>query len=154
MEQGTVATAIVVVAFVACQLLALGCAISDAVNRRIPNRALAAIGFVATGAAALTSRVADVALGSVLAAVPLWLVRFPARPGGGVGIADVKFAAALGATGGLLAPLVGLVAIWLSSLSSAGYGLLGARRAVALGPWLWVGLAGATVVNVFGWWPT
>lgn len=135
---------VVLTALGGTHLVAARCAAVDLIEHRIPNRAVAAIGALAIGAAAITGCVPLVTVGALAAAGPLWLIRY----GNGVALGDVKFAAALGAAGGLIDPLVGLVGIGLTALSSAAYGLISRCRSVALAPWMWLGWTAAGALHL------
>jgi prepilin signal peptidase PulO-like enzyme (type II secretory pathway) len=134
------------VVLAAVSLAAGAAAVVDVHEHRIPNRLLT-LSLVLVAVAALIERDAtlgDVAVSGLMASGPLWIVRY----GRGLGIGDVKFAAVLGAAGGLVHPLTGVVVVWLAALSSGVFAAVQRRQRLALGPWLWAGFVGATSVAV------
>lgn len=135
---------LVVAAFVSAHLVAAHCAAVDLVEHRIPNRSVLVMGAAALAAGALDGHTPSVLVGALSTAGPLWLLRF----GNGVGLGDVKFAAALGAVGGLVSPLVGLVGLGFSAISSATYGVWCRRQRLALAPWLWLGAVAAAGLHL------
>lgn len=134
--------------------LAGAAALVDVHEHRIPNALLLvslAVVLLAVLAAAGTDGtrttmgvLGDVLIGMSIAALPLFTVRY----GKGLAIGDVKFAAVLGAAGGLLHPFLGLVVVWFAALSSGVYALVRHRHRLALGPWLWAGYVSACAVGV------
>ncbi|MEN9504746.1 MAG: hypothetical protein RI958_672 [Actinomycetota bacterium] len=137
-------TTVMVTAFAGAHLVAARCALVDLAEHRIPNRSVVVIGAIALGAAVLTRHVPAVAIGASSTAGLLWSVRY----GHGIGLGDVKFAAALGAIGGLVGPLVGLVGLGFAAVSAAAVGAAVRRRRMALAPWLWAGSAAATALHL------
>lgn len=134
------------VVLAAVSIAAGAAAVVDVHEHRIPNRLLS-LSIVLVAIAALVERgdtVGDVVVSGLVASVPLWIVRY----GKGLGIGDIKFAAVLGAAGGLVHPFTGLVVVWLAALSSGVFAAVQRRRRLALGPWLWAGFVGATSLAV------
>lgn len=127
-------------------VLAAGAAVVDVHEHRIPNRLLQAALAVVVVAAALGGwrTVGDVVVGLLIGSVPLFVVRYDK----GLGLGDVKFAAVLGAAGGLVHPGVGLVAVWAAALASGVFALRTDRMRLALAPWLWAGFVGACAVGL------
>ena len=127
-------------------VLAAAAAVVDVHEHRIPNRLLwAAMAVVAVAAAAAGWRtVGDVLVGLVIGSVPLFVVRYDK----GLGLGDVKFAAVLGAAGGLVHPGVGLVAVWAAALASGLFALRTDRMRLALAPWLWAGFVAACAAGL------
>jgi leader peptidase (prepilin peptidase) / N-methyltransferase len=121
-------------------------ALVDLHEHRIPNvLLLIALGVVAIAAGVGGLRTStDVVIGLFIAAVPLFVVRY----GRGLAMGDVKFAAVLGAAGGLLHPFAGLVVVWFAALSSGLYAVVRHRSKLALGPWLWAGYVSACGLGV------
>lgn len=138
-------TATVVTLAVVSTLAGLA-ALVDVYEHRIPNTLLLiAFGVVMTAAAISGLRTTtDVIVGLLIAALPLFVVRY----GKGLAMGDVKFAAVLGAAGGLLHPFAGLAVVWFAALSSGLYGLARSRSKLALGPWLWAGYVCACAMGV------
>jgi prepilin signal peptidase PulO-like enzyme (type II secretory pathway) len=111
-------------------------AVVDAVEHRLPN-ALHSISLAAVGIAVVLgptpgSDVLGVAIGALLAAVPLAVFRY----GHGLGLGDVKFAFVLGAAIGLARPALGLLIVWVAAVGVGLTGTLTGRRTWAIGPWL------------------
>ena len=132
-------------------LLAGAAAVVDVHEQRLPNRLLSLCLAVVVTAAALDGAwtVVDVAVGLLMAALPLWIVRF----GKGLALGDVKFAAVLGAATGLVHPFAGLAVVWFAALAGGVFALRTGRRRLAFGPWLWAGyvvsgLAAVVVVQL------
>lgn len=127
-------------------VLAAGAAVVDVHEHRIPNRLLEVALAVVVVAAALGGwrTVGDVVVGLLIGSVPLFVVRYDK----GLGLGDVKFAAVLGAAGGLVHPGVGLVAVWAAALASGVFALRTDRMRLALAPWLWAGFVGACAVGL------
>ncbi|MFM2072221.1 MAG: Type leader peptidase family [Actinomycetota bacterium] len=121
-------------------------ALVDVHEHRIPNALMLIALCVVMIAAALSGlrTSTDVVVGLLIAALPLFIVRY----GHGLAIGDVKFAAVLGAAGGLLHPFAGLVVVWFAAASSGIYGVIRHRTKLALGPWLWAGYVGACALGV------
>ena len=111
-------------------VLAAGAAVVDVHEHRIPNRLLQAALAVVVVAAALGGwrTVGDVVVGLLIGSVPLFVVRYDK----GLGLGDVKFAAVLGAAGGLVHPGIGLVAVWAAALASGVFALRTDRMRLAL----------------------
>lgn len=127
-------------------LVAGAAAVVDVHEHRIPNRLLS-LSLAVVVLVALVERgttIGAVVVSALVASVPLWIVRY----GKGLGIGDVKFAAALGAAGGLVHPFTGLGVVWLAALASGTFAAVRRKRSLALGPWLWAGFVGATAVGV------
>ena len=131
-------------------LLAGAIAIVDLHEHRIPNRLLViALVAVAIGAAVgsvMTSGrvIGEVLVGLLVAAFPLFAVRY----GHGLAIGDVKMAGVLGAAGGLIHPVVGLLTVFVAALASGVFALVRNRNRLALGPWLWAGFGTACVIGI------
>ncbi|TPW12855.1 MAG: hypothetical protein FD127_2392 [Acidimicrobiaceae bacterium] len=142
----TVAPVATVVTLAVVSTLAGLAALIDVHEHRIPNTllltALCVVAVAATSGGLRTST--DVLVGLLIAALPLFVVRY----GRGLAIGDVKFAAVLGAAGGLLHPFAGLVVVWFAALSSGVYAIARHRSRLALGPWLWAGYVGACALGV------
>jgi leader peptidase (prepilin peptidase)/N-methyltransferase len=123
-------------------------ALVDVVAHRLPNTlvAIAAVPVVAAVAIAWSDDlVTSALLGAALLGGPLLVTHLVAPRGMGFG--DVKAGAVLGAALGLLASPLAVLALVLGLLAAATFGLLGRRRAVALGPAL---VAGAVLALVLG----
>lgn len=122
-------------------------ALVDLHECRLPNRLLGgALAAVAAAglAAAVTGhpgRLGAVAAGVLLGGAPLLAIRISR----GLGLGDVKFAAVLGAAGGLVHPLVAVATTVVGALTSGAAGVLLHRRRLALGPWWWAAWVVATV---------
>lgn len=121
-------------------LLATG-AFVDLAERRIPNLLTGAALLVALVGASLSglALLGRSLLGLVLAAVPMAVVH--ARRG--VGLGDVKMAAAVGASCGASAVVAAPVAVAAAALVAAAFGAITRRAALPLGPFLWLGWASA-----------
>lgn len=134
------------VAIGAVSLFAGAAAVVDVHEHRIPNRLLGMSLLMVAIAAVMggVDTTADVTIGLLIGSVPLFVVRY----GKGVGLGDVKFAAVLGAAGGLLHPGVGLVAVWAAALASGLFVLTSDRTRLALAPWLWAGYVTACAAGV------
>ncbi len=128
----------------------------DLIEHRLPNRLVG--GGALIGAASLVIEVssvdvafgpADPVLGALTMAGPLLLTHL-VRPAA-MGFGDVKLAVVMGAALGLVAPVIGLLALALGSALSALVGLVRARRTIAFGPGMIVGavIALALVVSPF-----
>ena len=63
----------------------------------------------------------------------------------GIGMGDVKFAAVLGAAGGLVSPWVAPFTVLVGALASGTAGALTGRHRLALGPWWWAAWVAVTV---------
>lgn len=135
--------------------LALGgaAAFVDLREHRLPNDLLAAAGAVTAGAAVLGAvaerspvPVGVVVLGAIIGGSPLLAERVRR----GIGMGDVKFAAVLGATGGLVDPRVALWTTLIAAASTGAVGLVTGRNRLALGPWWWAAWVGVTVVMLAG----
>lgn len=135
-----------VVVLVAVGVVAAAAAVVDVHEHRLPNRLLGLSAVLVLAAASLdgSGTLVAVAVSTLMAALPLWLVRY----GKGVGIGDVKFAAVLGAAGGLIHPFAGLVVVWCAALASGVFAYCTRRHRLALGPWLWAGFVAAAGVAV------
>lgn len=131
-------------------LLAGAIAIVDLHEHNIPNRLLAvSLAAVVTGAVLGTiftsGHVAgEVFVGLVVAAFPLFAIRY----GNGLAMGDVKMAGVLGAAGGLIHPVVGLITVFFAALSSGVFALVHHRNRLALGPWLWAGFGTACTIGI------
>ena len=134
------------VAIGAVGVLAAGAAVVDVHEHRSPNRLVWSALIVVAVAAGFAGwrTVADVLVGLVIGSVPLFVVRYDK----GLGLGDVKFAAALGAAGGLVHPGVGLVAVWAAALASGVFALRTDRLRLALAPWLWAGFVAACAAGL------
>lgn len=121
-------------------------AMVDVLDRRLPNRMVAAAALTGIVAAIITVVVgADIdlvaaALGSAAVAGPLLVMHLIAPRSMGFG--DVKAAGVLGAAVGLVDPFYGLVALTVGSLIGAVAGLSARRATIPFGPAL---VAGAIV---------
>jgi len=142
----TVAPITSVVVLAAVGVVAAAAAVVDVHEHLLPNRLLGLCAVLVLAAATVdgSGTLVAVAVSALMAALPLWLVRY----GKGVGIGDVKFAAVLGAAGGLLHPFAGLVAVWCAALASGVFAYRTRRHRLALGPWLWAGFVVAAGVAV------
>ncbi|MGH9133251.1 MAG: prepilin peptidase [Ilumatobacteraceae bacterium] len=121
----------------------------DALDRRLPDR-LVALSAVPVGVVCLVDPFVDrlsalggVVAGASLLAVPLLALHLIAPASMGFG--DVKTSAALGATLGLVDPVLSLWTLCLASALTAAWGVARGERHVALGPGL---VVAATVVLV------
>jgi leader peptidase (prepilin peptidase)/N-methyltransferase len=126
-------------------------ALVDTHERKLPNRLLGAAGWLALAGpvAAFDPAMCARALagggigGMVMLAVCLTR---------GVGMGDVKMAAVVGAGTGAFTLAAAPLAIAIAALSATTYGLLARRRALVLGPSLWLGWAAAMLALSSGWW--
>ncbi|MEY4174494.1 MAG: Type leader peptidase family [Actinomycetota bacterium] len=135
-------------------LAAAGCLVATAAlvdlhELRLPNRLVGSALAVSLVAAATVSAAALVQslLGMVVAGGLMLVVRLSR----GVGMGDVKLAAAVGAgTGGLALPLAPL-SIAVAALVAGTFGLAAGRRRLPLGPSLWFGWSVALLAARLGW---
>lgn len=131
-------------------LFAGAIAIVDLHEHRIPNRLLslslvAVVVGASIGAAFTSGRIiGEVIVGLIVAAFPLLAIRY----GHGLAMGDVKMAGVLGAAGGLIHPVVGLITVFLAALSSGVFALIHNRNRLALGPWLWAGFGTACTIGI------
>lgn len=127
-------------------LLAIA-AFVDSHERRLPNRLLAAALAVALGGAALSFATA-VAIGALVGMAIAAALMLCVRLARGVGMGDVKMAAAVGASVGASTStaFAAPTAIAIAAFTAATYGFVANRRRLPLGPSLWVGWAAALVV--------
>ena len=131
-------------------LLAGASAIIDLHEHRIPNRLLtlsliAVVVGAALGAMFVSGLVVgQVIVGLIIAAFPLFAIRY----GHGLAMGDVKMAGVLGAAGGLIHPVVGLITVFVAALSSGVFALVHHRNRLALGPWLWAGFGTACTIGI------
>lgn len=131
-------------------LFAGAIAIVDLHEHRIPNRllimSLAAVAVGAVLGESFTSGrlVGGVLVGLIVAAFPLLAIRY----GHGLAMGDVKMAGVLGAAGGLIHPVVGLITVFVAALSSGIFALVHNRKRLALGPWLWAGFGTACAIGI------
>ena len=131
-------------------LLAGASAIVDLHEHRIPNRLLslsliAVVVGAVVGAMFISGQIiGQVFVGLIVAAFPLFAIRY----GHGLAIADVKMAGVLGAAGGLIHPIVGLITVFVAALSSGVFALIHNRNRLALGPWLWAGFGVACTMGI------
>jgi leader peptidase (prepilin peptidase)/N-methyltransferase len=125
----------------------------DLIEHRLPNRLVGGAALI--GGAGLVIEVAatdatvgpvDPVLGALAMAGPLLLTHL-VRPAA-MGFGDVKLAVVLGAALGLVAPVIGLLALAVGSGLSALAGLLRSRRTIAFGPGMLVGAVLALVLVV------
>jgi hypothetical protein len=126
-------------------------ALVDVVEHRLPNALVAAAAvspFIGAVAALDGHSAARSCLGAVIAGGAMLTVRL-AR---GVGMGDVKMSAAVGAGAGALSPMLAAVAIAVTALAAAVWGVASGRRALPLGPALWLGWAAALALGSMGWW--
>ena len=132
------------VALAVVGIVAAAAAVVDVHEHRLPNRLLqlAAVPVVGAAVAQGTDTVVAVAVSMLMAALPLWLVRY----GKGLGIGDIKFAAVLGGAAGLLHPFAGLVVVWCAAFASGVFAVRTRRARLALGPWLWAGFVATAAV--------
>jgi len=124
--------------------LAAFASVVDLVDERIPNLAVEAI-HICVGIAVIVDpqTLVSVLVGALLGGAPLLWVRLSR----GIGMGDVKFAAALGAAGGLIHPLTSLVAVFIASGASGAYAIIRHRARMVLGPWLWGGFVAGLAVS-------
>jgi Flp pilus assembly protein protease CpaA len=131
-------------------LLAGASAIVDLHEHRIPNRLLTlsliavVIGAVLGALFVSGYIVGEVIVGLIVAAFPLFAIRY----GHGLAMGDVKMAGVLGAAGGLIHPIVGLITVFVAALASGVFALIHHRRRLALGPWLWAGFGTACTIGI------
>ncbi len=133
----------------------------DAVARRLPNRLIAmsvvpvCIVCVLDPFVARISAFGGVVAGALLLATPLLALHLVAPSSMGFG--DVKAAASLGATLGLIQPELSLWTLCLASAVTAAWGVARRERHVALGPGLLVAamavllFAACTGIQVAAW---
>lgn len=126
-------------------------ALVDVHERRLPN-ALVGIAAVAPLVGALVALDAHSAAWSCAGAVVAGGAMLTVRLARGVGMGDVKMAAAVGVSAGALLPVLAAVAIAVTALGAAVWGAAAGRRALPLGPALWLGWAAALALGSTGWW--
>lgn len=141
-----------VVAIALALVAATAAAVVDVRERRIPD-ALVALSFVAVvmhaAALGLDGRSgiwAGVLVGLALFAGPILIVHLVAPAAMGFG--DVKLAAALGATCGIVGGSLSIVALTLASGGTAAYGLVRRRSEVPFAPGLVAGATAALAIGV------
>ena len=136
---------------IAALVPAAAAAVVDARTGRLPNALVFATlvppvavlsGELLTGHGG--SAFVSLAAGAVVFAGPILVVHLVSPAAMGFG--DVKLAAALGATLGLVDPRAGLVALCLATAGTAAVGLVARRSSMPLGPGLVVGAAGALIL--------
>lgn len=116
----------------------------DIAEHRLPNRLVALAGVTPLAAACVVGSIAmvvDVTAGALAgggAMFAVYLVR-------GVGMGDVKAAAAIGASCAVVSPWAAPSAIAIAACVAAGYAALRRRRVLPLGPALCAGWATALV---------
>lgn len=136
-------------------VLALGIAACAAVvdmrTGRLPNRlvGLAAVPTLAVAGVAFGNgrgleAVSSVVLGALAFAGPMFVVHLVSPSA--IGFGDVKLAAALGVTLGLIEPALGLLALCIASAVTALVGLLGRHKTLAFGPGLVAGAIAALLI--------
>lgn len=126
-------------------------ALVDVHERRLPNVLIgAALVLPMVGAAAVLDggAVARAIVGALVAGGAMLVVRLIR----GVGMGDVKMAAAVGAGTGVLSPELAAVAIAVAALGAAAWGMARRRATLPLGPSLWFGWAVAVALGSTGWW--
>ncbi len=140
-------------AALACALaLAAAAAVVDARLGRLPDPILAAAAVpvaVAGAASALTGHGADawsVVAGAALLSGPLLIAHLVAPSS--LGFGDVKLGSVLGATCGLFAPVLALVALCVASGATLTFGVATRRREVPFGPGLVAGAVVAVVMSI------
>lgn len=130
--------------------LLVAAALVDVIDRRLPNRMVAAALLGGTVVALVTVLVGGdldlrgAAIGAVAFAGPLLAMHLVAPASMGFG--DVKVACVLGAAVGLIHPVYGLVALTVGSFFGALAGLVARRRTVAFGPALVAGAVAALLL--------
>jgi len=113
-------------------------ALVDIVEQRLPNRLLgvasasAVLGALSVHAMAA---VAGAAIGAAVAGGSMLLVRI----GRGLGMGDVKMAAAMGLGLGSVQLIAAPLAIAVAAFAASLFGLMAHRRRLVLGPSLWLG---------------
>lgn len=124
-------------------------ALVDLHELRLPNTlvggALAAP--LAVSAVVSPSALMRASLGMVVAGGLMLIVRLSR----GVGMGDVKLAAAVGAGAGALAISLAPLSIGVAAFVAGAFGLVSGRRRLPLGPSLWLGWAVALLVARMGW---
>ena len=125
-------------------------ALVDVCEHRLPNRLIgaAAVAPLVGAVVGLEFRVLLQSFGGALVAGGAMLVVRLAR---GVGMGDVKMAAAVGAGVGMLSIDRAAVAIAVAALVAAGWGAARRRNSLPLGPSLWFGWATTIALAAFGW---
>jgi leader peptidase (prepilin peptidase)/N-methyltransferase len=129
----------------------VGAALVDLHERRLPNRLLqlSAVGVLAGWLAAFDGQLAVRSVaGGVMAGGALLVVHI----GRGVGMGDVKMAAVVGASAGMVVFVAAPVAIAVMAFSASAYGALARRSSLPLGPAFWFGWAIAVASASAGWW--
>jgi prepilin signal peptidase PulO-like enzyme (type II secretory pathway) len=125
----------------------------DAHEYRLPNGLLAAALLVSLSVPAVAldpNLLGDASLGMFLGGGLMLLVHLSH----GVGIGDVKMAAAVGASLGGVSGLPVLavpIAIAIAAFAAATYGLFAHRQRLAIGPSLWFGWASVLALTSLGW---
>lgn len=125
-------------------------ALVDVCEHRLPNRLIgaAAVAPMVGASVSLEFRLLVQSVGGALVAGGAMLVVRLAR---GVGMGDVKMAAAVGAGVGMLSIDRAAVAIAVAALVAAGWGAARRRNSLPLGPSLWLGWAAAVAFGALGW---
>ena len=117
-------------------------ALVDTVEHRLPNRLLAVAAVVSLAAAVLQG-MPSVAVGGLFGAAIAGGAMLLVRLTRGVGMGDVKMAAAIGLSLGQLDLIAAPAAIAIAAVVAATYGMTAGRVRLALGPSLWFGWAAA-----------
>ena len=125
-------------------------AMVDVREHKLPNRLLLGA-FAAVVAGVLTASsvalVATATIGMLLGGGLVLLVHLTR----GVGMGDVKMAGVVGAAVGAVEINAVPVAIAVAAFAAAAYGLMAHRRAVPIGPALWLGWAVSLAACAAGW---
>jgi prepilin peptidase CpaA len=139
------------IAVVAVGVVLVAAAVVDVHERRLPNRLLLFGGSIALAGSALSGDRATLVaslLGGMIAGGSMLVVHLTR----GVGMGDVKAAAVVGASAGSVVLVASPIAIAVSAVAAAMYGLAAHRVRLPLGPSLWLGWAVALFGTSSGWW--
>lgn len=129
---------------------AAAAALVDVHEHRLPNALVGLVALSSLLAATATGQpwtLGRAVLGGALAGGLMFTVHLSR----GVGLGDVKLAAALGCSVGPLAVLAAPAAVGIAAATAAGVGYSLRKARLALGPALWLGWAVATAAAAKGW---
>lgn len=125
-------------------------AVIDVHEHRLPNALVALVALSSLLAATATGQAGTLGR-AVLGAALAGGLMFTVHLSRGVGLGDVKLAAALGCSVGPLALLAAPTAVGVAAAAAAAAGYSLRKPRLALGPALWLGWAVATAAAAKGW---